>query len=230
MKIQEKIHIKVFNYTDTKICVESRVRGYTFEPMSDGVPTVEIMSFDEIEYINGKGEIFRSGALRFDESEQEEIFEALRYPDWKKTVITEEDIDDIIFNPTPENQKRVIELKNISTMERIRSRLVKYTNLKRDGISFRIAELINGRFSEMQKGINKSSLVVGEIKEVNTAAEIKNVREQNESLKTELDEMKQMIATLLADKQANTEGEKESELKAESEKKAGRPKKQENKE
>lgn len=217
------MHIKVFNYTNSKICVESANRGYVFDPIKDSVPSLEVMSFDEIEYINSKGEIFRSGALRFEESQEEEIFEALRYPQWRDTLISEDDIDDIIFNPTIENQKRLISIKNTGTIERIRAKLVYYNNLEKDGVSHKITNMINERFDELRRGAYNSKIVVGEIKRVNTADEIEGIKEQNETLKDELEKMKAMMSEMLAKKA-------ESETDAlDAKKKASKPKKQEDK-
>ena len=52
MKIQDKVHIKVLNYGDSLVCVEGRHRGYTFEPARDGVPTFELLGFEDIDYID----------------------------------------------------------------------------------------------------------------------------------------------------------------------------------
>ena len=217
------MHIKVFNYTNSKICVESANRGYVFDPAKDGVPSLEVMSFDEIEYINSKGEIFRSGALRFEESQQEEIFEALKYPQWRDTLISEDDIDDIIFNPTIENQNRLISIKNAGTIERIRAKLVYYNNLEKDGVSHKITNMINERFDELRRGIYNSKIVVGEIKRINTADEIESVKEQNEALKKKIEEMETMMAEVLAKK-----AESESDT-SDAKKKVSKPKKQEDK-
>lgn len=215
--ITNEIHIKVYNYTQAKVCVTGRLRGYVFEPANGTIPSMHLLSFEDIEFINSRSSIFRTGGLRFDPAKEEEIFEALAYYNWRDTVLSEADIEDIIFNPTEENQMKVINLKDISTMERIRGKLVYHLNQDSDSISTKNANLIKARWKELRNNKLNSALIVRPVAPAATV-ELESVKAQNASLQSELDELKQMMAAMMSQMAANSAAVEESKDEAPAEK------------
>lgn len=188
-KIQDKQYIKVYNYSPTKICVSTRTKNLTFEPCNDGVPSMEYLSFEDIEYLNGKSGVFRRGELRFSEDEEAAIFDALRCPDWQNTIISETDIDNMILHPTDDTVEKIVGITDVSTIDRIRGKVVFYINNGRD-VSVKLADVVSRRANEIYRGKMKSEILTKKI-DVNAPQS-----EDVAALKAELAEMKAAMAKL----------------------------------
>lgn len=197
--IQEENKIKVYNHSPARIAVQGRLRGYLFEPQTDGFPTFEIMSFEEIEYINSKSPVFRTGALRFDESVEEAVFDALGYVDYKTNLLTEEQIQEMLSHPTVENQKKILAIRDIATFERVRGYAVCMANTGDVRISSVMTHLLNMRFNELQRGIVASNVPVREEKQATFTDEATAaVMQQNALLMSQLAEMQEKMEQMLA--------------------------------
>lgn len=160
MSVRDKVHIKITNESGSTVCVTGRNREYVFMGSYETEEySFELMSFEEIEYINSKSPVFRTGLLRFPKEDEDEIFNELGYPNWKDMIITEEDIDTFIFHPTAETQKRIISIKDMHTIERIRGKVMMYSSMGKNGISARTMQLVNDRYTELCNNIWASKLI-----------------------------------------------------------------------
>lgn len=197
-KIQDKQYIKVYNYSPVKICVETKTKSLVFEPCFDDVPTMEYMNFEDIEYVNSKSAVFRKGELRFDEEDETEIFDALRCLNWKDTILSESDIDDIIFKHDSKSIEKILSVKDISTIERIRGKVVFYVNEGKD-VSTNLVDIINRRFNEIRDGKLNTKIKTEKINMVEDKSdEVKELKEQ-------LEQMKNMMAELIKNNKSDVE-------------------------
>ena len=222
MQIDNKI--TVLNYNEFYVISPASTRTYTFEPADEGVPTLDTLPFSDIEFINSHSNAFRTGLLFFKEDQQEEIYKELKIFDWKD-ILTNQQIEDILLNPTIEGLQKIINITDDTTFERVRGILVKIKNSNSYDLSNRVINVIEARHKEIQRRIMKTQIVL-QARDVKT----NNIgSEEVDSLKTQLAEMQAMMAQMMANQnsQVNTTVENKIENKVEEEtpakKSAGRP-------
>lgn len=193
MSIKKDTRMKVYNYSPCKIAVQGRQKGYLFEQASDGFPTFELMDLDDIEYINSKSPVFRTGALRFDAEYEEEIFHAIGMDKVDGVFFSEEDIDHVLVNASPENQKKIIGVKDIMTIERIRGRMVYLVNTRDEHITTVIQHTVNERFAELNRGLVQSRIAVREAAPIEDHSNVQAMLEQNAMLLEQIKQMQEQI-------------------------------------
>lgn len=217
MSIKENVSIPVYNYNESNICIPTNISTHILPPAVDGVPSVDYLSFAEINYINGISDCFRTGLVRFDDNDKEEIYSALGFTDWKN-ILTNDEIRDILLNPTIEGLQRVIDVTNASIFDRIRTIFVSLKENTDNDISNRVIKIMETRELEFKRGIYKTQIVL-KPKDVSEKSvsndEINAIKEQNAMLMEQLAEMQKMIASLKSDKSETPN--------TETTKKAGRP-------
>ena len=217
MSIKENVSIPVYNYNESNICIPTNISTHILPPAVDGVPSVDYLSFAEINYINGISDCFRTGLVRFDDNDKEEIYSALGFADWKN-ILTNDEIRDILLNPTIEGLQRIIDITNASIFDRIRTIFVSLKENTDNDISNRVIKIMETRELEFKRGIYKTQIVL-KPKDVSEKAvsndEINAIKEQNAMLMEQLAEMQKMIASLKSDKSETPN--------TETTKKAGRP-------
>jgi len=222
MQIDNKI--TVLNYNEFYVISPASTRTYTFEPADEGIPTLDTLPFSDIEFVNSHSNAFRTGLLFFKEDQQEEIYKELKIFDWKD-ILTNQQIEDILLNPTIEGLQKIINITDDTTFERVRGILVKIKNSNSYDLSNRVINVIEARHKEIQRRIMKTQIVL-------QARDVKNNNigsEEVDSLKTQLAEMQAMMAQMMASQnsQVNTPVENKIENKVEEEtpakKSAGRP-------
>ena len=188
-----KKDIRVYNECPFQVNLVGQRREYIFPPCMDGEPTMNFVDFDEIEYAHSRWNSFKIGLLTFNEEDREEMYEALGIKNWKETVWFDKDIKDIILNPTLEKMQRVIDIKEMVTLERVRGMMVRFVNEKRD-VSQNVINVINARFKELNSG-NISSKIVIRQSDVERSPSISS--EEVDELKRQLKEMKQLMSQIV---------------------------------
>ena len=218
-------NITVLNYNENEVFVDSSKEHYKFNASRDGVtPTMQNISISELQYICSNTDVIVTGWLTFDEDEKDEIYTALRLPNWRE-ILTNEDISNILTNPTMEGLQRIIDISNLTYFDRVRIVMFRLLN---DGvdISSKVKNVVDRRYEELQKRQRVSSIIlnprIGEKKVSNE--QVQELSEQNAKLQEQLDEMKKMMAQFMSAQNISTT-EKESEKVTEevTKKKAGRP-------
>ena len=218
-------NITVLNYNENEVFVDSSKEHYKFNASRDGVtPTMQNISISELQYICSNTDVIVTGWLTFDEDEKDEIYTALRLPNWRE-ILTNEDISNILTNPTMEGLQRIIDITNLTYFDRVRIVMFRLLN---DGvdISSKVKNVVDRRYEELQKRQRVSSIIlnprIGEKKVSNE--QVQELSEQNAKLQEQLDEMKKMMAQFMSAQNISTT-EKESEKVTEeiTKKKAGRP-------
>lgn len=223
-------NITVLNYNENEVFVDSSKEHYKFNASRDGVtPTMQNIPISELQYICSNTDVIVTGWLTFDEDEKDEIYTALRLPNWRE-ILTNEDISNILTNPTMEGLQRIIDISNLTYFDRVRIVMFRLLN---DGvdISSKVKNVVDRRYEELQKRQRVSSIIlnprIGEKKVSNE--QVQELSEQNAKLQEQLDEMKKMMAQFMSAQNISTT-EKESEKVTEeiTKKKAGRPPKKTN--
>ena len=218
-------NITVLNYNENEVFVDSSKEHYKFNASRDGVtPTMQNIPISELQYICSNTDVIVTGWLTFDEDEKDEIYTALRLPNWRE-ILTNEDISNILTNPTMEGLQRIIDISNLTYFDRVRIVMFRLLN---DGvdISSKVKNVVDRRYEELQKRQRVSSIIlnprIGEKKVSNE--QVQELSEQNAKLQEQLDEMKKMMAQFMSAQNIST-AEKESEKVMEeiTKKKAGRP-------
>ena len=218
MSIKENVSIPVYNYNESNLCIPTNISTHILPPAVDGVPSVDYLSFAEINYVNGISDCFRTGLVQFEDKDKEEIYSALHFSDWKN-IITNAEIKDILLNPTIEGLQKIIGVTNKSVFDRIRTIFVGLKENPDNDISNRVIKIMETRENEFKRGIYKSQIIL-KPKDASEKAiskdEIDAIKEQNAMLMNQLAEMQKMLASM---QKENTD----EKPVAETAKKVGRP-------
>lgn len=181
----------VLNYDKSPICITTRTYGETIPPGNDLSPAVLPLTIDEIIYINTTTNVFKIGKLFFEKEYEEEIYEELRIHNWKD-ILRNEDIYDIILNPTVDKLERILEIDNQMYFDRVYSAYIGFRN---DGvnISSNVENVIKARHKELKNHKRKTEIKV-KPKEIE-----KPVVDDNRvaDLEAQLAEMKAMMAQMM---------------------------------
>ena len=221
-------NINVLNYNENEVFVDSAKEHYKFNASRDGkTPTIVPMPLSELQYISSNTDIIITGWLTFDDDVKEEIYKELRIANWKE-ILSNDDIKEILTQPTMEGLQKIIDIENQTYFDRIRITMFKLMN---DGVDIttKVSRIVNQRYEELQKRQRKSSFILTKKDTTVSADKVKELSEQNASLQSQLDEMKKMMEQMMAMQsnshvETNTEN-KEETVKEESPKKTGRPSK-----
>jgi len=220
IKIRDRNNIRVYNTCASRVCLKGfSGKDYNFEASENGNHSMFPMPFSDIEYANSKNpDLFPTGILSFDESEREEIFEALNQPDWRDRFWTNESIEDALLHPTMAKMNKILAVRDVLTIERIRGIMTKLINSGSKRPIDCVVDLVNGRFNEIFAGRKVSRLVIhlpDALEKENS--ENKVLRAQNAALEEKLRKMEEQIEALMAARNAPAP--------APEKKPAGRPKK-----
>lgn len=219
-------NITVLNYNENDVFVDSSKEHYKFNASRDGInPTMQDIPINELQYICSNTDIFVTGWLTFNEDEKEEIFTALRVPNWRD-ILTNEDIREILTNPTMEGLQKILDITSITYFDRVRIVMFKLLSEGID-ISSKVKNVVDRRYDELQKRQRITSIVLNprvEEKKVSNE-QVKELSEQNLKLQEQIEQMKQMMEKLMASQTSDSAGTSNTaKVDAESpKKKGGRP-------
>lgn len=179
MSIRNNNAIRVYSELPFQINLVGQHREYVFPASVNGEPSMNFVDWADIEYAHSRGNIFSTGLLVFDESDREEIYNELRIKDWKKKIWYDKDIVDAIENPTLDKIQRIIDIKDLITFERVRGKVVYYTNNNMN-ISQKVVSIVNARYRELTTGILGSKIVIkpADVEQTVTADEVEDLKKQ----------------------------------------------------
>jgi hypothetical protein len=216
--------IPVYNYNSFHLSIVTNVRTHALDPCRDNTPTMDFLSFDEIEYTNSQSDAIKSGLVRFGKDQEEEIYEALNIKDWDK-ILTNENIKDYLLHPNKDGLQRILDIKDEITFERVRGILVNLVNSGEYDVSNRVMNLIQLRYGEFKKNIRNTNLALKEkdaTNNTNSSQEVEALKEQNNSLQEQMMQMQKMMEQMMAMQSQKIEVAEEQKTVSEP-KKAGRP-------
>lgn len=195
--------INVLNYNENRVSLMvSPDKAYSFDPSPDGMtPTVIPLTMEEIRYGNNSN-AFKNGMLFFEESQKEDVYNSLGIPNWKD-ILRNEDIREIILHPTYDGLSKIISIEDGSMFERVRGVYHKLLSEGNYDISVRVEQIIRTKYKELINGHVKTSIELTK-KDFNdntvNNAEIKALKEQNESLQEQIVKLEKMIENMATSK------------------------------
>ena len=217
MNIRDEKKIKVLNYNETFLSIKTNIRSYVLPMGSIAEPTFDYLSFEEIEYVNSNTNGIKTGLIRFESEKENEIYKELGID--VSTIIKNEDIENILLNPTKESIKKIISITDFSIFQRAYRIFIRLKNTNKD-ISVQTARFMEQRMNEFNRGITNTDIKLGDDDIVESKSD------KTSRLENEIEQLKSMIAMLT---KANTDNkeiiENNSESKTDNtEIKRGRPK------
>ena len=156
------------------------------------------MSYDDIVTANGQNpDLFVTGMLTFDESERDEIYNSLNFPNWRERFWTEESIENALLYPTKAKMERILAVRDILTIERIRGKMTYFINKGPRRPVDDVIFLVYERCNELFRGIKVSRKQVALPEELEDE-EKKSLKKENKDLQEQIKIMQEQIAALMA--------------------------------
>lgn len=171
---------------------------FDFDGAKDGVPSMLLMSYTDIQFANSKNpNTFVTGLLMFEESERDEILSSLGFPDWQDRIWTEESIENALLYPTKAKMNRVLAVRDVHTIERIRGKMTHLINTSIRRPIDTVVFLVNSRCQEISRGISVTKLQVALPDEVEDKEKVA-LEAQNRQMQEQMRIMQEQIAALMA--------------------------------
>ena len=207
----------VLNYNGSPVAVSTRHESYIIPGGSSESPSSMPLSVDEIVQINSNSNVFKMGLLWFEEEVQEELYKECRIRNWEN-ILRDKEIEDIILHPTLEKLERLLSIENEQYFERCYGI---YIGLKNSNHSIKqnVENVMLARRKELRNRKYKTGILLTK-KETNVVSEeaLKETQEQNVKLTKEVDELKAMVAQLLAAQQNSVSATAETKPSEDSDK------------
>jgi len=166
---------------------------------NDLIPFTRKLTYEQIEFINLRSDLFKTGRLEFEEKDEKELFEKLDIN--KDKVYKASEIIDIVRYPTKEKLERIVAIDDMNVVDLFRGIMVSIKNLGNEDISNRVIATIDKRRDELYRGnVHNSSIIVKKTKE----------EEQREA---DAVKQKQLIEEAVAKARLEWEAEKSKESK-----------------
>lgn len=200
MSIDTNKVINVLNYNMNPVAIKTHIKEYLCSPAEDNDhPSINPLSFSEVESLNSNSNAFSIGMLRFSPDVEEEIYDVLRIVEWKK-ILSNEDIEEIILHPSVSGLTKLVEIKNTSLFERVRGIYFYLKNTDQYDISTRVEKIINARYKELVNKQVKSNILLS-TKDTTTNIpneEVIELKEQNKNMQTQMENMQKMMEQMMA--------------------------------
>lgn len=186
----------VLNYDTSPVAIKTRDHNELIPAGNDMNPNGLPLTIDEISYINSTTKVFKIGRLFFEPEYEAEIYDELRIRDWQN-ILRNQDIYDIILNPTIESLERILNIDDQMYFSRIYGAFVGLQNAG-VSISSNVENVIKARYAELVKHKRKTAIKLRPKELEQTVAN----DQKTEALEKEVAEMRAMIAQLMAEKNA----------------------------
>lgn len=196
MALSNKKTYKVLNYCSSPIAVSCRNENVLIAGGTSDNPGCWNFDIDEIIQINNTSRVFKIGLLWFEPEFEEDIYNELKIHDYKN-ILRNEEIEDIILNPTAESMEKLIS----TTDQMLYSRIYGiFMGLRNAGfnISSKVDDVMRRRYREFQNH--------------KTSTEIKFATPDLPKKSKEIESLEARIAQLEALLTANTQPQPEPEV------------------
>lgn len=216
MSIRDEKNIKILNLNEKNLCIKTNIRNFVIQYGTIEEPTFEYVTFDELSYINSNTNGIKTGLIRFEKDKEEEIYKELGInPD---TIIKNEDIENILLNPTEDGLDKLISIKDDSIIKRIKCIFVRLKNTNAN-MSMQTINIIEQRFREVKNGTLITKMQIHK-------SDVVKSNDETENLKSEIEQLKAMIAQLTSANVTENKIENNSDETSVEIKKKGRRKKE----
>lgn len=202
MNINDSTLIDVLNYRTNYVYARGSAKNWEFPPaISDSRPSKTPVPFAEIRYISSQTNGFYDGVLFFSPEIQETVYKILGITDWEN-ILTLEKIKDIILHPTISGLQRLIDIEKPAQFDTVREVLFKLKSDDYD-VSSKVDKVISERYYELSNKIRKSNIKLTP-KDADTRKGYNELKEENKSMRQELDELKKAMAELMSSQKNST--------------------------
>lgn len=160
--ISDTQYITILNENNCPVYTPSLTNpmGLKFDACIDGVPSELPITFAEFKYITKRTNAFAEGLLMVEPEFEDEALTSVGIYKKSPNFLTNEEIEDIILNPTTEKLQKIINVTSMVTMDKIRIILCRLNNSDEYDIAMRVYDVINARYSEVCKGKMTSNIKI----------------------------------------------------------------------
>jgi hypothetical protein len=215
--------IPVYNYNPFHLSIVTNIKTHALEPCREESPTMDFLTFDEIEFVNAQSDAIKTGLVRFGKDLEKDIYEALFINGWEN-ILTNENIKKYLLSPDKDGLQIILDIKDEMTFERVRATLINLVNSGEYDVSNRVMNLIQLRYGEFKKNIRNTKLALkekGTASEPNSSAEVEILKEKNKSLEDQMAQLQEMMKQMMSMQGAKVESK--NNIASDEPKKAGRP-------
>ena len=208
--------IKIENHNPYAVSFRTNLREYYMGAASnEGIPTIEYVTLEDLKYLNGQSKDIRTGNIIINAEDREEVFKALNIVD-NGEYFENAEIRDMIINPTADGIRRIINITDRFTFERV---FAQYIGIKNDGeydVSNRVANILERRYEEIQHRIFNTKIAINE-KGFKQKENIEDIKKEKESLASTVQELQRQLEELKASMLSAPKKRKSKEVKQEQE-------------
>lgn len=179
--------IRVLSYLPSRLAYSTRNRNAAFASSDGTTPVTEIMTLEELEYLNDHSPVLRLGMLEFDESERDEIYDHLHIDPAK--CLYERDIDALLMRGDEDALKRIIAIADAQTISRVRGHAARLSG----AVAARVLDVVNYRYGEIRNGQRSSKITVEKVPKNQPDAKDRKIEE----LQSQMAQMQAMLAQFM---------------------------------
>lgn len=155
----DKDMVRVYNHNAFGVALQTNERNVFLRGTLDPeYPIMETFSFRELEYVNSHSPVVRNGIIQFSLEEREEIYKALHVNNWEETCVFEQDIDKMLTTATFDTMRKVVEVKDLATIDRIYAHMKQLIKTNFVDVSSRVQKVVTVRRNEIREGILTSKI------------------------------------------------------------------------
>lgn len=179
--------IRVLSYLPSRLAFSTRNRNAAFAPSDGETPVTEIMTLEDLEYLNDHSPVIRFGMLEFDAAERKEIYEHLHI-DMEKCLF-ERDIDELLKRGDEDALQRIIAIADAQTISRVRGHAARLAG----ALASRVLDVVNYRYAEIRNGQRSSKITVEKLPKNQPDAKDRKIEE----LQNQMAQMQEMLAQFM---------------------------------
>lgn len=157
MELNSNKQYLVYNYSPSAVAVATRYNSYTIPGGTHEQPSSFPLTLEEIMFINNSSSVFKYGLLWFEEQYAEALYEKLRIHNYKD-ILTDDEIEYILLNPTSEGLRRLIGITSDTYFNRVRGVYIRLKNTA--DVSTRVGKVIDLRYEELRDKKIKTAIVI----------------------------------------------------------------------
>lgn len=200
MPISKTKNYLVLNYNPSPVAVSTKHDSFLIAGGTREEPTTMPFTIDEIAAINSGSPVFKIGLLFFEPEDQEDIYQELRIDKWRD-ILRDEDIENIILDPTTEGLQKFLDIESDAYFERVRGVFAGLKSIGTD-LSTNVEKVINGRYKELSARKRKSEIRLTPITPTTPDSELQNtVKEQAaamDDMREQMRAMQEMLAKFMS--------------------------------
>lgn len=179
--------IRVLSYLPSRLAFTTRNRNSFFAPSDGQVPVTEIMTLEDLEYLNDHSPALRYGMLEFYEDERDELYEHLHIN--KEKCLFERDIDDLLLKADEDALNRIIAIADAQTIARVRGHAARLAG----SVPSRVLDVVDYRYNEIRNGQRASKITVSKLPKNQPDAKDRKIEE----LQSQMAAMQEMLAQFM---------------------------------